>query len=66
MLNLETGQVWYQYHVIFYYKFVPVPFMRECTITQKWEDLAKKGFQEHRPENIELKYPWFTTDTKED
>ena len=49
-----------QFHVVFDDEFSTVPFMREGKIPPNWTDLAQCSSQSREPDNIDLKYTWFT------
>ena len=60
VLNPENFPVSPQFHVVFDYKFSIVSLMRESTIPPNWTDIAHCGSLSGAPDNIDLKYTWFT------
>ena len=66
VLNLATGHVSPQLHVVFDDEFYTVPFMREVTIPPNCKDLVQSSLQSGATKNIDISDTWFTTDLKED
>ena len=66
VLNIATGLVSPQIHVVFDDKFSTVPFMREGKMPPNWTDLVQRRSQSGAPENIYLKETWFNPDLEED
>ena len=62
VLNPSTGYVSPKFHMVFDDEFSIVPFMREGTIHPNWTDLVQRISKNVAPDNIAVKYTWFTPD----
>jgi hypothetical protein len=58
VLNLRTGHVSPQYHVVFNDLFTTVPFMEKSKVPPNWADLVEKSCEKVTDEHYELAKTW--------
>ena len=65
VLNLSTGHVSPQYHIVFDDKFETVEALRKGVVPSRWEYIAKIGYESATDEDINLTKLWKTRETVE-
>ena len=63
VLNLSTGHVSPQYHIVFDDKFKTVEALQKGVVPSRWEYIAKIGYESATDEDINLTKLWKTRET---